>query len=112
MDNILGVAKSYLEEAGIDTSSMLEEEILDKYYEMLLEEEEEIVEDIAEVKEVIENSEEVSETEDNEEVSDNEEVEEVAKSEIDKFIEANSEVIGTLNEEQSKLFNELLSFIK
>lgn len=111
MDNILGVAKSYLEEAGIDTSSMLEEEILDKYYEMLLEEEE-IVEDIAEVEEVIENSEEVSEIEDNEEVSDIEEVEEVAKSEIDEFIEANSEVIETLNEEQSKLFNELLSFIK
>lgn len=35
MENILGIAKSYLEEHGIDTSEMTEEEIITKYYEMI-----------------------------------------------------------------------------
>ena len=44
MENIIGKAKSYLEEKGIDTSNMTIEEIINKYNELIAEEE--IVEDV------------------------------------------------------------------
>lgn len=44
MENIIGKAKSYLEEKGIDTSNMTIEEIINKYNELIAEEE--VVEDV------------------------------------------------------------------
>ena len=39
MENIIGIAKSYLDEKGIDTSNMTIEEIIEKYNELISNEE-------------------------------------------------------------------------
>ena len=65
MENLLGVAKSYLEENGIDTSMMNEEEIIDKYYSMLTEELSELEEEVSTIEEEISDvEEEISDVED------------------------------------------------
>lgn len=98
MENILGEAKSYLEENGIDTTNMTEEEIIIKYYEMLESEEGEAEEEVVE-----ENGEEVAEE------PEAEVVEEV--SEIESLIAENAEVINSLTEEQKALFEKLIAMI-
>ena len=85
MDNILGRAKTYLEEKGIDTSNMTSEEIIRKYHE-LIEEESEVAEDVVEP------------------------VEEV--SAVEQLLAENVAVIETLNEEQKALFSKLIDLIK
>lgn len=85
MDNILGKAKTYLEEKGIDTSNMTFEEIIRKYHE-LLEDESDIAEDVVEP------------------------VEEV--SGVEQLLAENVAIIETLNEEQKALFNKLIDLIK
>lgn len=99
--NILGEAKSYLEERGIDTSMMTEEEIIQKYYELIAEEviSEEVDTDTEEV--------------DNEEVVDSQEnnSDEEGQSPIDAFLEENAEVISTLNEEQKAIFDKLIELL-
>jgi hypothetical protein len=85
MDNILGKAKTYLEEKGIDTSNMTFEEIIRKYHE-LLEDESDIAEDVVEP------------------------VEEV--SGVEQLLAENVAIIETLNEEQKALFKKLIDLIK
>lgn len=85
MENIIGKAKSYLEEHGIDTSNMTMEEILAKYNELIseqVEEDEEAAEDVKE-----ENA-------------------------IDNFVAENQEIIDTLNEEQKAMFDRLIELAK
>ena len=89
MDNILGKAKSYLEEKGIDTSNMTAEEIIRKYNE-LLENESEVAED------VVENA-------------------ETPVAEIDaveQLLNENVAVIETLTEEQKALFSKLIDLLR
>jgi adenine deaminase len=105
MENILGEAKSYLEEQGIDTTNMTEEEIIIKYYELLeskLEEVEEAVEEPAQ---------EIDEEAVGEEVADEEVVEAEEVSGIESLIAENAEVINSLNEEQKALFEKLIAMI-
>lgn len=89
MDNILGKAKSYLEEKGIDTSNMTAEEIIRKYNE-LLENESEVAED------VVENA-------------------ETPVAEIDaveQLLTENVAIIETLTEEQKALFSKLIDLLR
>ena len=76
MENIIGIAKSFLEERGIDTSNMTLEEIIEKYNELIA------VEDVKE-----------------------EVLEEAEKSELDVLLKENEEIIASLNEEQKMLFD-------
>ena len=67
--------KSYLEENGIDTSMMLEDEIIDKYHSMLTEELSELEEEISDVEEAIVDEEaETEEQPETEEVQETEDI--------------------------------------
>ena len=83
MENIIGIAKSFLEERGIDTSNMTLEEIIEKYNELIA------VEDVKE--EILEEEE---------------------KSERDVLLEENEEIIASLNEEQKMLFDRLIEMAR
>lgn len=83
MENIIGIAKSFLEERGIDTSNMTLEEIIAKYNELI----------------AVENVEE--------EVS-----EEAEESELDVLLKENEEIIASLNEEQKMLFDRLIEMAR
>ena len=90
MDNIIGIAKSYLEERGIDTSDMTIEEIIAMYNELIGEEEADVEEKPAE------------ETEP--------EAEE--KGELEKLLEENQDIIAGLNDEQKELFDKIVALAK
>lgn len=83
MENIIGIAKSFLEERGIDTSNMTLEEIIAKYNELIA------VEDVKE--EVLEEAEE---------------------SELYVLLKENKEIIASLNEEQKMLFDRLIEMAR
>ena len=83
MENIIGIAKSFLEERGIDTSNMTLEEIIEKYNELIA------VEDVKE--EILEEEE---------------------KSELDVLLKENEEIIASLNEEQKMLFDRLIEIAR
>ena len=83
MENIIGIAKSFLEERGIDTSNMTLEEIIEKYNELIA------VEDVKE--EILEEEE---------------------KSELDVLLKENEEIIASLNEEQKMLFDRLIEMVR
>lgn len=83
MENIIGIAKSFLEERGIDTSNMTLEEIIEKYNELIA------VEDVKE-----------------------EVLEEADKSELDVLLKENEEIIASLNEEQKMLFDRLIEIAR
>ena len=83
MENIIGIAKSFLEERGIDTSNMTLEEIIEKYNELIA------VEDVKE--EILEEDE---------------------KSELDVLLKENEEIIASLNEEQKMLFDRLIEIAR
>lgn len=83
MENIIGIAKSFLEERGIDTSNMTLEEIIEKYNELIA------VEDVKE---------EVSE--------------EAEESELYVLLKENKEIIASLNEEQKMLFDRLIEIAR
>lgn len=83
MENIIGIAKSFLEERGIDTSNMTLEEIIAKYNELIA------VEDVKE---------EVSE--------------EAEESELYVLLKENKEIIASLNEEQKMLFDRLIEIAR
>lgn len=83
MENIIGIAKSFLEERGIDTSNMTLEEIIEKYNELIA---------VEDVKEEI--------------------LEEAEKSELDVLLEENEEIIASLNEEQKMLFDRLIEIAR
>ena len=83
MENIIGIAKSFLEERGIDTSNMTLEEIIEKYNELIA------VEDVKE--EVLEEAEE---------------------SELYVLLKENKEIIASLNEEQKMLFDRLIEIAR
>lgn len=83
MENVIGIAKSFLEERGIDTSNMTLEEIIEKYNELIA------VEDVKE--EVLEEAEE---------------------SELDVLLKENEEIIASLNEEQKMLFDRLIEMAR
>ena len=83
MENIIGIAKSFLEERGIDTSNMTLEEIIEKYNELIA------VEDVKE-----------------------EVLEEAEKSELDVLLKENKEIIASLNEEQKMLFDRLIEMAR
>lgn len=83
MENIIGIAKSFLEERGIDTSNMTLEEIIEKYNELIA------VEDVKE--EVLEEAEE---------------------SELYVLLKENKEIIASLNEEQKMLFDRLIEMAR
>lgn len=83
MENIIGIAKSFLEERGIDTSNMTLEEIIEKYNELIA------VEDVKE-----------------------EVLEEAEKSELDVLLKENEEIIASLNEEQKMLFDRLIEMAR
>ena len=83
MENIIGIAKSFLEERGIDTSNMTLEEIIEKYNELIA------VEDAKE--EILEEAEE---------------------SELDVLLKENEEIIASLNEEQKMLFDRLIEMAR
>lgn len=91
MDNIIGIAKSYLEERGIDTSDMTIEEIIAMYNELIGEEEAEVEETPAE---------------------ENEPEAEEEKSELVKLLEENQDVIAGLNDEQKELFDKIVALAK
>lgn len=83
MENIIGIAKSFLEERGIDTSNMTLEEIIEKYNELIA---------VEDVKEEI--------------------LEEAGKSELDVLLKENEEIIASLNEEQKMLFDRLIEIAR
>lgn len=83
MENIIGIAKSFLEERGIDTSNMTLEEIIEKYNELIA---------VEDVKEEI--------------------LEEAWKSELDVLLKENEEIIASLNEEQKMLFDRLIEIAR
>lgn len=83
MENIIGIAKSFLEERGIDTSNMTLEEIIEKYNELIA------VEDVKE--EILEEAEE---------------------SELYVLLKENKEIIASLNEEQKMLFDRLIEMAR
>jgi|LSQX01.1.fsa_nt_gb predicted nucleic acid-binding Zn-ribbon protein len=123
MENLLGVAKSYLEENGIDTSMMLEDEIIDKYHSMLTEELSELEEEISDVEEEIsdvedaiidEEAEPEIESEEQSESEEVQETEEVDNSEdsLTQFLNDNAELIETFNEEQKSFLEQLISIKK
>lgn len=88
--NILGEAKDYLESKGIDTTDMSEEEIIQKYYEMLADE-------------AVSGDMPAEDEQSNEDISGN--------SNIEDFLNANMEVINTLNDDQKKVFEELIDLL-
>lgn len=99
MENIIGKAKSFLEEKGIDTSNMSMEEIIAKYQE-LLQNEEETTDNPTE--EVVEQEEEI--------VEDNiEEVED--KTDLETLLEQNQDIIDSLNDEQTEFVEKLIDLI-
>lgn len=108
MENIIGIAISYLQEKGIDTSNLSLEEIIAKYNELLAEEgvseEAEKQEEVPEAKE--EAKEEVAEEEPKEE----EPVEE--KSELDIILDEYAGIIEGLSDEQKELFDKLINLVK
>ena len=83
MENIIGIAKSFLEERGIDTSNMTLEEIIEKYNELI----------------AVEDGEE-------------EVLEEAEESELDVLLKENEEIIASLNEEQKMLFDRLIEIAR
>ena len=83
MENIIGIAKSFLEERGIDTSNMTLEEIIEKYNELIA---------VEDVKEEI--------------------LEEAGKSELDVLLKENEEIIASLNEKQKMLFDRLIEMAR
>lgn len=83
MENIIGIAKSFLEERGINTSNMTLEEIIEKYNELIA------VEDVEE-----------------------EVPKEAEKSELDVLLKENEEIIASLNEEQKMLFDRLIEIAR
>lgn len=87
MENIIGKAKSYLEEHGIDTSNMTIEELIAKYNELISAENNEDARE-----EVVENA--------------------VEEDAIDKFLADNQEIIDTLNEEQKTMLDRLVELAK
>lgn len=91
MENIIGKAKSYLEEKGIDTSNMTMEEIIAKYQELVGEEEtkEDLSEDVVEL-----------------------EKDEIEESELDILLSENKNIIDSLTEEQKALFDKIIDLIK
>lgn len=99
MENIIGIARSYLEEKGIDTSNMTMEEIIAKYQELI--NQKEIKEELAE--EVFEQKEKFAE---------NKFEDEVKESELDVLIAENKEIIDSLTEEQKALFYKIVDLIK
>lgn len=99
MENIIGIARSYLEEKGIDTSNMTMEEIIAKYQELI--NQKEIKEELAE--EVVEQKEKFAE---------NKFEDEVKESELDVLIAENKEIIDGLTEEQKALFYKIIDLIK
>lgn len=99
MENIIGIARSYLEEKGIDTSNMTMEEIIAKYQELI--NQEEIKEELAE--EVFEQKEKFAE---------NKAEDEVKESELDVLIAENKKIIDGLTEEQKALFYKIVDLIK
>lgn len=94
MENIIGKAKSYLEEHGIDTSNMTIEEIIAKYNELIsAENNEDAREEVVEAKEdAVEDA--------------------VEEDAIDKFLADNQEIIDTLNEEQKAMLDRLVELAK
>lgn len=91
MENIIGKAKSFLEERGIDTSNMTLEEIIAKYNEL-----------ISEVKPEempMEAKEEIAE-------------EMVEENMVDKLIAENEDIIASLTEEQKALFDKLIEMAR
>lgn len=87
MDNIIGIAKSYLEGKGIDTRDMTIEEIIALYNELIAEEgEEEPAEEVAE---------EVAED----------------KTELEKLLEENQDIINGLDEAEKALFDKIIALI-
>lgn len=111
MENIIGIAKSYLEEKGIDTSEMTEEEIVAKYQELIAEEiPAELIEEVVEQPEEVKPVEEVVEEPEVIEPVDETPVEEVM--DIQKFLDENREIIDSFNEEQLAVFNKLIDLIK
>ena len=99
MEDIIGIARSYLEEKGIDTSNMTMEEIIAKYQELI--NQKEIKEELAE--EVIEQKEKFVE---------NKAEDDVKESELDVLIAENKEIINGLTEEQKALFYKIVDLIK
>lgn len=99
MENIIGKAKSYLEEKGIDTSNMTMEEIIAKYQDLI--NEEETKEDLAE--EVVEKEEELAEDKAEDDAE---------ESELDILLAENKGIIDSLTEEQKALFDKIVDLIK
>lgn len=99
MENIIGKAKSYLEEKGVDTSNMTMEEIIAKYQELI--NQEETKKELAE--EVVEQEEELAEDKAEDEAE---------ESELDVLIAENQEIIDGLTEEQKALFDKIIGLIK
>ena len=85
MDNIIGIAKSYLEEKGIDTSDMTIEEIIAMYNEL-------IGEEVA------------NETEAAEEIAED-------KSELEILLEENQDIINGLDGAEKALFDKIIALI-
>ena len=104
MENIIGKAKSYLEEKGIDTSNMSMEEIFAKYQE-LLECEEDTADDLADT--VVEQDQEIADQE--EEIAE-EDVEDA--TDLETILEENKDIIDSLTEEQATLFDKIVALIK
>ena len=99
MENIIGIARSYLEEKGIDTSNMTMEEIIAKYQELINQEEtkEELAEEVVEQKEKF---------------TENKAEDDVEENELDVLIAENKEIIDGLTEEQKALFDKIVDLIK
>ena len=99
MENIIGKAKSYLEDKGIDTSNMTMEEIIAKYQDLI--NEEETKEDL--VEEVVEKEEELAEDKAEDDAE---------ESELDILLAENKDIIDNLTEEQKALFDKIIDLIK
>ena len=101
--NILEEAKSYLEEQGIDTSLMTEEEIINKYYELLADK---AVDEIP--AEDVSTDEQTSDVAlDTETPTDNTDL----SSTISSFLDENAEIINSFNEEQKLVFEKLIDLL-
>ena len=94
MENIIGKAKSYLEEHGIDTSNMTIEEIIAKYNELIsAENNEDAREEVVEAKEdAVEDA--------------------VEEDSLDILLEENADIISNLSEEQLELFDKIVLLLK
>lgn len=105
MENIIGIAISYLEEKGIDTTNLSLEEIIAKYNEMLAQEgavEETPVEEVKEEAPVEEAPEEAKE----------ETPVEAEEDALSKLLAENKEIIDGLSAEQKALFEEIIKLVK